>query len=47
MCGGLRLVANGKLFFNNPSFEKILGDIESGKNVLPPPKALPKDSESY
>ena len=36
-----------KYIQNNPSFEKIFRDLESGKEVLPPPKALPKDSENF
>ena len=35
-----------KYIQKNPSFEKIFSDLESGKEVLPPPKALPKDSET-
>jgi 5-methylcytosine-specific restriction protein B len=35
-----------KYIQQNPSFEKIFSDLESGKEVLPPPKALPKDSET-
>lgn len=35
-----------KYIQNNPKFEKIFNDLESGKEILPPPKALPKDSES-
>jgi len=35
-----------KYIQNNPSFEKIFSDLESGKEVLLPPKALPKDSET-
>lgn len=35
-----------KYIQNNPAFEKIFNDLESGKEILPPPKALPKDSES-
>jgi len=31
---------------SNPAFEKIFNDLETGKEILPPPKALPKDSES-
>ena len=35
-----------KYILSNPAFEKIFNDLESGKEILPPPKALPKDSES-
>jgi len=35
-----------KYIQSNPAFEKIFNDLESGKEILPPPKALPKDSES-
>lgn len=35
-----------KYIQSNPLFEKIIKDLESGKEVLPPPKALPKDSET-
>lgn len=35
-----------KYIQSNPEFEKIFSDLESGKEVLPPPKALSKDSES-
>jgi 5-methylcytosine-specific restriction protein B len=35
-----------KYIQNNAAFEKIIKDLESGKEVLPPPKALPKDSET-
>ena len=28
------------------SYEKIFNDLETGKEILPPPKALPKDSET-
>ena len=31
---------------DNPAFEEIIKNLESGKQVLPPPKALPKDSET-
>jgi 5-methylcytosine-specific restriction protein B len=30
----------------NPAYEKIFNDLETGKDILLPPKALPKDSES-
>ncbi len=35
-----------KYIQSNPAFEKIFNDLETGKEILPPPKALPKDSES-
>ncbi|MFC5284137.1 AAA family ATPase [Pedobacter alpinus] len=35
-----------KYIQSNSAFEKIFNDLESGKEILPPPKALPKDSES-
>lgn len=35
-----------KYIQSNPAFEKIFSDLETGKEILPPPKALPKDSES-
>jgi len=35
-----------KYIQNNPSFEKIFRDLESGKEVLPPPKASTNDSET-
>ena len=35
-----------KYIQSNPAFEKIFNNLESGKEILPPPKALPKDSES-
>ena len=35
-----------KYIQTNNSYEKIFNDIEAGKEVLPPPKVLPKESES-
>jgi|BioPla2DNA2_1021312.scaffolds.fasta_scaffold00342_1 5-methylcytosine-specific restriction protein B len=35
-----------KYIQSNPAFEKIFNDLETGKTTLPPPKALPKGSES-
>lgn len=35
-----------KYIKEDASFEKVFSEIESGKEVLPPPKALPKDSET-
>ena len=35
-----------KYIQSSPAFEKIFNDLELGKEILPPPKALPKDSET-
>lgn len=35
-----------KYIQTDSSFEKVIDDLEAGKEMLPPPKALPKDSEN-
>lgn len=35
-----------KYIQKNPSFDKIFKDLESGKEILPPPKVLPDNSET-